>query len=132
MPPAANQPDREVADAHTARLYPACAILLTIAITVCGAWGFVGTSAAPNPDNPRTGFNSVAPVRVDPNQAEWWELAALPRIGEVTAKKIVEYRRDHAAAPPDKPVFRTAQDLTRVRGIGPKTVERLTPFLSFR
>lgn len=132
MPPAASQPDRKIADAHTVRLYPACAILLTIAMTACGTWGFVGTSPAPNPDNPRTSFNSVAPVRVDPNQAEWWELAALPRIGEVTAKKIVEYRRDHAAMPADEPVFRTAQDLTRVRGIGPKTVERLTPFLSFR
>jgi DNA uptake protein ComE-like DNA-binding protein len=64
---------------------------------------------------------------VDPNVAPWWELAALPRIGETTAQRIVEFREQASgeAAPPGKPVFRRAAELTRVSGIGPRTVTRL-------
>lgn len=78
--------------------------------------------------------------RIDPNSATWSELATLPRVGEVIAKRIVEFRRDAmaergsavGAGPADvPPVFRDANDLQAVRGIGPKTVERITPYLKF-
>ncbi len=91
--------------------------------------------------------------RIDPNVASWPELARLPRVGETLARRIVAYRetlRDarrgeaHAARTgsadedsPDPvgaaraPVFRTPADLDAVRGIGPRTLERLTPYLVF-
>lgn len=132
--------------------------------------------------------------RLDPNSAPWWELTALPRIGENTARRIVDHRTDRAdraaarrdpddsarrgqsdsdrrarsdsarrdqsdsdvarargvgraprvgaashrdaranppADPPNTRVFRRAEDLDAVRGIGPKTVERLRPYLRF-
>jgi DNA uptake protein ComE-like DNA-binding protein len=31
----------------------------------------------------------------------------------------------------DQPVFRSPEDLHQVHGIGPKTVERMTPFVRF-
>jgi predicted flap endonuclease-1-like 5' DNA nuclease len=68
--------------------------------------------------------------RIDPNVADWPELTRLPGIGEVTAKRIVEYRQEHLQNP-DQPVFGCCEDLARVRGIGPKTVEALRPHLRF-
>ncbi|MFM7072580.1 MAG: helix-hairpin-helix domain-containing protein [Planctomycetota bacterium] len=60
--------------------------------------------------------------RVEVNSAPWQEWTLLPGIGETTAKRIVEYR-DQAGG------FGRIDDLRRVRGIGPKTLERLRPYL---
>ena len=65
---------------------------------------------------------------IDPNTAPWWELTALPDIGESTARKIVEYREAHADR---SPVFPRAGDLEPVPGIGPKTIRRIEPYLRF-
>jgi competence protein ComEA len=59
---------------------------------------------------------------VDINGAEWPELAELPDIGETLARRIVESRG--AAGP-----FGDHDDLLRVDGIGPRTLEKLRPFL---
>lgn len=67
---------------------------------------------------------------INPNTAHWWELAVLPRIGETLAKRIVKFRSDsinQGHCPP----FNTSNDLAGVRGIGPKTVQRLSPYLRF-
>ncbi len=85
----------------------------------------------------RTGGSpaDVARMRnaVDPNVAPWWELAVLPRIGPSTARAIIDQR--NAARQPQRAGSRTrtyesADDLTRVRGIGPKTIERIAPYLA--
>jgi competence protein ComEA len=69
---------------------------------------------------------------VNPNTATAAELTALPGIGEVRARRIVEYRTSRRADPDfDGPAFRCAEDLAAVHGIGPKTVERLRPLLRF-
>ena len=60
--------------------------------------------------------------QVDINAAEWPELMQLPGIGEVRAKRIVESRLK------DGP-FADQDDLRRVRGIGPKTLEQIRPYL---
>jgi competence protein ComEA len=59
---------------------------------------------------------------VDVNQAEWPELAQLPEIGESLAKRIVESRLEHGP-------FLDHDELRRVRGIGPKTLQRIRPYL---
>lgn len=71
---------------------------------------------------------------IDPNTAPWWELTVLPGIGEITAKRIVEYRdtrRREQGLPGDAAVFTSADDLQKVHGIGPKKVEGMTPLLVF-
>ncbi|MBW3595805.1 MAG: helix-hairpin-helix domain-containing protein [Planctomycetes bacterium] len=60
---------------------------------------------------------------VDVNSAPWTELSLLPGVGETLAKRIVESR---AADGP----FREHDDVLRVRGIGPKTLERMRPYLT--
>jgi len=62
------------------------------------------------------------PARLDLNAARAHELQLLPGIGEKTAQAIVADREENGP-------YRNLEDLTRVRGIGPKTVERLRPHL---
>jgi len=64
--------------------------------------------------------------RIDPNVAPWWELAQLPRIGEITAKRIVAYRQSIGPI-----AFRSAEDLDPVERIGPATLQNIEPFLKF-
>ena len=59
---------------------------------------------------------------VDVNRAEWAEFAELPDVGEVLARRIVGSR---AAEGP----FADHDDLQRVSGIGPLTLERIRPYL---
>jgi competence protein ComEA len=68
-----------------------------------------------------TGAPKLAPgAKLNPNTAARDELMMLPGVGEVTANRIIQAR------PFEKP-----GDLLNVEGIGPKTLERLEPFLQF-
>jgi competence protein ComEA len=59
---------------------------------------------------------------VDINEAAWPELTVLPGVGETLAKRIVQSRADQGD-------FRDLDDLRRVRGIGPRTLERIKPYV---
>jgi len=61
---------------------------------------------------------------IDPNLADAVELDRLPGVGPTTAEAIVSARRAGL-------VFRGADDLLAVRGIGPATIDRLAPHLRF-
>ena len=73
----------------------------------------------PPPEAPR---DAARPAVVDPNTADAAALTVLPGIGPALARRIVEERE--AAGP-----FRRPEDLTRVRGIGPKTLATIKPRL---
>ncbi|MFM9962539.1 MAG: ComEA family DNA-binding protein [Planctomycetaceae bacterium] len=60
--------------------------------------------------------------RIDINSASWVEWTQIEGIGQVTAQAIID---DSKANGP----FRSVEDLLRVKGIGPKTLEKLRPFL---
>jgi len=64
----------------------------------------------------------TAPVRLDVNTARPYELQLLPGIGEKTARAIVASREQQGP-------YRRLEELMRVPGIGPRTVERLRPHL---
>jgi competence protein ComEA len=59
---------------------------------------------------------------VDVNKADWPEFAELPDVGETLARRIIESRTETGP-------FGDHDDLLRVRGIGPRTLERLKPYL---
>lgn len=63
-----------------------------------------------------------AAFTVDVNRADWPELSQLPGIGEALARRIVESRE--AEGP-----YADLDRLERVRGIGPKTLARIKPYL---
>jgi len=60
--------------------------------------------------------------KIDVNQADWPELALLPDVGEQLSKRIVQNRRENGP-------FRDLEDLRRVRGIGPRILEGMRPYL---
>jgi len=64
---------------------------------------------------------AVPPSPLDPDRATAAELEALPGIGPALAARIVA-KRDSLHG------FRGVDDLRKVRGIGPATLERLRPF----
>jgi competence ComEA-like helix-hairpin-helix protein len=64
----------------------------------------------------------AARFEVDVNMADVPELMQLPGVGAKMAGRIVASRETEGP-------FRQYEDLLRVRGIGPKTLEHLRPFL---
>lgn len=68
---------------------------------------------------------STAPARINVNTAGPGLLQTLPGIGPVKADAIVQYRRDHGP-------FSTVEELTRVPGIGPATLEKIRDRVSVR
>lgn len=63
------------------------------------------------------------PRRLNLNTATQAELELLPGVGPATAKKIIDFRTAKGG-------FRSVAQLDDVAGIGPKTMERLTPLLT--
>ncbi len=60
--------------------------------------------------------------RLDINSADWPEWTLLPGVGETLAKRIVEHRNTRGQ-------FHNHADLLGVNGIGPRTFERMRPYL---
>ena len=58
------------------------------------------------------------PQKVNINTAEAWLLEALPGIGEVLARRIIDYRNENGP-------FLQIEDLKMVEGIGASTFDRL-------
>lgn len=63
------------------------------------------------------------PALLNINTASAAELQTLPRIGEKMAQRIIAYRSEHGD-------FATVDAIQNVKGIGPKTLEKLRPFIA--
>ncbi len=64
----------------------------------------------------------VARFQVDVNRADWPELIQLPGVGQILAERVIAERARHGE-------FRSVDDLSRVRGVGPRTLERIRPYI---
>ena len=78
-------------------------------------------------DNPPSDSQRVqiAHERIDPNTASAASMLRLRGIGPARAKAIIEYRITHGPN-----AFKTAEDLTKIRGIGPGIVHGIASELS--
>ena len=65
----------------------------------------------------------AAEALIDLNRATAKEFERLPGIGPQIAARIVAYREQNGA-------FKRVEDITKVKGIGAKTLERLRPHLT--
>ncbi len=96
-------------------------VLLLGIIALTGWWAFQTTREERLVEIDRAETRAYS-FKVDINHAPWPELAQLPNVGEVTARKIVASRKSEGP-------FAKIEDLCRIHGIGPKTVERIRPYL---
>jgi competence protein ComEA len=69
---------------------------------------------------PRAAEAPPRPVNI--NTAAAAELQTLPGIGPVMANRIVSYRNEHGP-------FKSTAELDNVKGIGPKKLEKLAPYI---
>ena len=101
--------------------YTIASILAMLLIAISWHWWQTGKYGGQTVEIERAESWQVT-FQVDVNEARWQELTLLPEIGEQLAKRIVDSR---AANGP----FVDHNDLQRVRGIGPKTMHRIRPYL---
>lgn len=73
-------------------------------------------------DSPDMAFYLDAPINI--NRADALELQLLPSIGTVLADRILAHRREHGD-------FHSLDDLDAVKGIGPKTIQKISPYVIF-
>ena len=80
-------------------------------------------TAEPSTERPAYQPKSLPPAAsINLNTATAAALQRLPRIGPKLAARIIAHREAHGP-------FRRVQDVIQVRGIGKKTLARLTPYL---
>lgn len=90
-------------------------------VLIGGSWIYRGGLRGQMVDIDRAERRPIT-FQLDINASDWPEWMQLPGIGEELARRIVDSR--NADGP-----FRDHQDLLRVRGIGPRTLDRLRPYL---
>jgi competence protein ComEA len=88
-----------------------------------------GESSAPNSAREiqplRSGPKTTPSEPIDINLATKEQLMSLPGIGTTMADRILAERAEHGA-------FNSVDDLTRVRGIKGKTLEKLLPYVTVK
>src|SRR5262245_15077578 len=116
-PPSADaaSPAQSVTMAWTRPARLTAALFLVLSVALLGVQLYRSSRWACKPLD-RTG---ALAYRVDLNRAERAELLQLPGVGPQLADRIVQHRQEHGP-------FRSVNDLQRVHGIGPATVERLS------
>lgn len=97
-------------------------------VALCVAAGIVIVAALNLWTVSRKPAFAAQPERINPNTAPLASLVRLPGIGKARALDILHYRDDKAKT---QPAFQTPQDMENIRGIGPKTVQNIQPYLTF-
>lgn len=126
-----------VVDVVERHYWKAVAFLIILILAGTGFWGvrrFAPTVfleepdliAVPNTERPQDRITkslvSDKPALLNINTASAEELRTLPNIGERMAERIIDYRTEHGD-------FASVDALQDVKGIGPKTIEKLRPFV---
>lgn len=70
-----------------------------------------------------SGDGSEAEDRININTADLEELQKIPGVGEVKAKRIIEYREEHGP-------FGAAEEITNVTGIGDVSYEKMKEYIT--
>ena len=81
----------------------------------------------PNP----THCESQLQIRINPNNASVESLVRLPNLGTGRAGAIVTYRENFEKNESKGLAFEDCNDLLKVSGIGPKTVQSISEWLEF-
>ena len=104
------------------------AFVLSISAAVCLSCVFI--SAAGQDALPRLTSHARLASRINPNDATVESLVRLPGLGRGRAGAIVAYRESLYKQGRYR-AFEDIQDLRKVRGIGPKTVQGISEWMTF-
>ncbi len=103
------------------------AFVIAVSVSVCFCIYFAVSSL--------TGLRRSCEIelegRINPNDAPVASLVRLPGIGIGKAGAIVAYRENFSEKAGSSPAFETIDDLRKVKGIGPKTVQNISEWLKF-
>ena len=109
------------------RIAQSLAFLVGMGICLALSLGFAGGVLERTEDSPVSGLGE----RINPNEAPAASLMRLPQIGAARARAIVAHR-DRAGTEQGRTiVFKKADDLRQIKGIGPAIVEGVRPWLRF-
>jgi len=110
------------------RKVQACAFVLAVCFAVLVSAALVALGFA----RLRTACSIQLQQTINPNNAPRASLLRLPGIGTGRAGAIIEYRRNYNIKRPLSKPFGSAQDLQKLKGFGPRTVENISPWLRFQ
>ena len=101
------------------------AFVISVCLAVCFSFGFIS-----NFERGRCDIELES--RINPNIAPVASLVRLPDIGLLRAGAIVTYREQFHVTDSENRVFQNINDLQKVKGIGPKTAESISQWLTFK
>lgn len=84
-----------------------------------------GSSSTQRPTRGSREVDSLSPGLIDINRASATELERLPGVGPAIAQRIIQYRAQNGP-------FRSVDDLILVKGIGPKRMADIRPYIRVR
>jgi len=105
------------------------AFVIGVCVAVCFSCGFVS-----NHRRNESTFNQCKielEDRINPNYAPVESLVRLSGMGPGRAGSIVAYRENFHGKEGESPAFNNCDDLQKIKGIGPKTVQSISEWLKF-
>ncbi|MBL8745696.1 MAG: helix-hairpin-helix domain-containing protein [Phycisphaerae bacterium] len=93
-----------------------------VVLLACVIAGFGAATLVPRvPRSAPAQEHGALTATINLNTATEAELEALPRIGPALARRIVEDRQANGP-------FRSVDDVNRVKGVGPRTIDLIRPY----
>jgi competence ComEA-like helix-hairpin-helix protein len=105
------------------------AFVISVSLAVCFSFGFISNLGRDELAPDRSDIELEG--RINPNNAPIESLIRLPGMGISRAGAIVAYRDGFNEKNAGSPAFKNCDDLQKVRGIGPKTVQTISEWLKF-
>ena len=102
------------------------AFVISVCLAVCCSFGFIS-----NLERDLGQCEIELEGRINPNDAPIESLIRLPGLGIGRAGAIVAYRKYFNENKDSSPAFQNCDDLQKVKGVGPKTVQNIGGLLKF-
>lgn len=105
------------------------AFVISVCLAVCFSFGFISNLGRDELAFDRCDIELEG--RINPNDAPIESLIRLPGLGIGRAGAIVAYRKNFNGKKASSPAFQNCDDLQKIKGIGPKTVQNIIEWLKF-